>query len=162
MISLNKKRQSGFTIVELLIVIVVIGILAAIVITTYAGIQSKGRNTKRTTDIGAIQQKLEAYYAENGNYPSLANMNDFSSGGFFQTSMKGLDQAALYDPSAADKSAANPLKATPAKNVYAYAPTNDSGASCESDATTCTKYTLTGTYEGQVDGKSTIVKTNLN
>ena len=37
-----KKRQSGFTIVELLIVIVVIGILAALVITTFSGIQQKG------------------------------------------------------------------------------------------------------------------------
>jgi prepilin-type N-terminal cleavage/methylation domain-containing protein len=164
MISLNKKhgkRQSGFTIVELLIVIVVIGILAAIVITTYAGIQSKGRNTKRTTDIVAIQSKLEAYYAENGNYPSLGNMNDSS---WLATNMKGLDTAALYDPSAASKTAANPLVTTPAAKVYAYAPVTSAtpGASCEADATTCAAYTLTATYEGNVNGSPTVVKKNLN
>jgi prepilin-type N-terminal cleavage/methylation domain-containing protein len=54
MISL-KKRNQGFTIVELLIVIVVIAILALLVITTYSGIQQKARNSKRSTDIQAIQ-----------------------------------------------------------------------------------------------------------
>ncbi|MEO8863266.1 MAG: prepilin-type N-terminal cleavage/methylation domain-containing protein, partial [Candidatus Saccharimonadales bacterium] len=46
-----KVKQQGFTIVELLIVIVVIGILAALVITTFTGIQQKGRDTERTTDL---------------------------------------------------------------------------------------------------------------
>ena len=50
MISL-KKRNQGFTIVELLIVIVVIGILALLVITTYSGIQQKARNSKRQADL---------------------------------------------------------------------------------------------------------------
>ena len=42
MLSLKKLKNQGFTIVELLIVIVVIGILATLVITTYNGVQSKG------------------------------------------------------------------------------------------------------------------------
>ena len=75
MISL-KKRERGFTIVELLIVIVVIGILALLVITTYSGIQAKARNAKRQTDIQAIQTQLEAFFSQNGYYPSLSDMND--------------------------------------------------------------------------------------
>jgi prepilin-type N-terminal cleavage/methylation domain-containing protein len=50
MISLKNKASKGFTIVELLIVIVVIGILAALVVTTYNGIQQKARDTERKTD----------------------------------------------------------------------------------------------------------------
>ena len=91
MTSLNKK-QRGFTIVELLIVIVVIGILAALVITTYSGIQQKGRDTERQTDIKAIHGQLEAYYAQNGHYPTLANVNDST---FRGANMKGLDADAL-------------------------------------------------------------------
>jgi prepilin-type N-terminal cleavage/methylation domain-containing protein len=72
MSSFQKTAQKGFTIVELLIVIVVIGILAALVITTYNGIQQKGRNTERTTDLKAVQGQLEAYYASNGRYPAVA------------------------------------------------------------------------------------------
>ena len=62
----NKRDQKGFTIVELLIVIVVIGILAALVVTTYAGIQSKARDSKRQTDIQSLQTQIEAFYANKG------------------------------------------------------------------------------------------------
>ena len=53
MISL-KSKQKGFTIVELLIVIVVIGILVALVVTTFSGIQRRARDTERQTDIKAV------------------------------------------------------------------------------------------------------------
>src|SRR5581483_10159781 len=87
--------RGGFTIVELLIVIVVIGILAALVIVTYNGIQQKARDTERKTDIKAVQGQLEAYWANNAKYPTLANLNDAT---FRQANMKGLDPAALADP----------------------------------------------------------------
>lgn len=162
MISL-KKRQDGFTIVELLIVIVVIGILAAIVITTYSGIQSKGRNTKRTTDVTSIQNKIEAYNADNrGYYPTRADLNNATFLADKTDGLGGFDKQALYDPTAPDKNAANPLVANAGRGVYAYNPTTADGASCEADRTTCVKYTLTATYEGQVNGETTVVKTNLN
>lgn len=156
MISL-KKRNQGFTIVELLIVIVVIGILALLVITTYSGIQSKARNSQRQTDVASIQTQLEAFYSQNGYYPSLANMNSDS---WRQTNMKSLDDESLIDPS--NTTASKTLIAAPAARSYAYAVTNSSGASCESDATTCAQYTLTATYEGTVNGSSTYVKKNLD
>jgi prepilin-type N-terminal cleavage/methylation domain-containing protein len=62
-------RTHGFTIVELLIVIVVIGILAAITIVAYNGIQSRARDTQRLTDVSNIMKMLEAYKAQNGAYP---------------------------------------------------------------------------------------------
>src|SRR3954463_7168105 len=95
MISLKNKASKGFTIVELLIVIVVIGILAALVVTTYNGIQEKARDTERKTDLNALHSHAEAYQAENAKYPSLAEFNDST---FRATSMKGLDAAALQDP----------------------------------------------------------------
>src|SRR6185436_8134483 len=94
MVSLQRKQQ-GFTIVELLIVIVVIGILAALVITTFTGIQAKARDTERQTDIKALHGQVEAYYAQNGKYPTLGNMND---GSWRTSNMKGLDGEALKDP----------------------------------------------------------------
>jgi prepilin-type N-terminal cleavage/methylation domain-containing protein len=95
MISLKKARSSGFTIVELLIVIVVIGILAALVIVTYNGIQQKARDTERKTDIKALQGHLEAYWADNAKYPTLANANDTT---FRTNNFKGLDGSAFADP----------------------------------------------------------------
>lgn len=59
----------GFTIVELLIVIVVIAILAAISIVAYNGIQERARNSQRESDVKVIVKALEMYYIDNGQYP---------------------------------------------------------------------------------------------
>lgn len=64
-----KKSKSGFTIVELLIVIVIVAILAAITITAYNGIQQRARNTQRQSDLSQIAKLLELYYVDNGAYP---------------------------------------------------------------------------------------------
>lgn len=72
------KKQTGFTIVELLIVIVVIGILAAITIVAYNGIQQKGRDVKRTSDATNIKKLLEIYKADTGTYPSVCGGGDNS------------------------------------------------------------------------------------
>lgn len=156
MISLRKRNQ-GFTIVELLIVIVVIGILALLVITTYSGIQAKARNSQRQTDIASIQTQLEAFFSQNGYYPSLADMNSSS---WRNTNMRSLEDESLTDPS--NPTASRTLVSAPAARSYAYAVTNSSGGSCESDDTTCAQYTLTATYEGTVNGASTYVKRNLD
>lgn len=60
------RTSPAFTIVELLIVIVVIGILAAISIVAYNGIQSRARDTQRVTDMANIKKALLAYNAVHG------------------------------------------------------------------------------------------------
>ena len=62
-------RRSGFTIVELLIVIVVIAILAAISVVAYNGIQQRARDSDRKTGITNLAKALELYYIDNGQYP---------------------------------------------------------------------------------------------
>lgn len=65
-----KRKKSGFTIVELLIVIVVIGILAAITIVAYNGIQTRAENTKTINGVAAYAKAFALYAAEKGTYPS--------------------------------------------------------------------------------------------
>lgn len=66
-----KQAGRGFTIVELLIVVVVIAILAAITIVAYNGIQTRSRDSARDTAVRTMQQALEMYSAENGGlYPN--------------------------------------------------------------------------------------------
>lgn len=137
MISLN-KRQSGFTIVELLIVIVVIGILATLVIVTFSGIQQKARDTKRKTDINAIDSHVEAYYANGGNYPTLAAVNDAT---WRSTNMKGLDPNALQDPKGSTQALADGASTA---SQYGYAGTGCSGSAITD---TCTGFTLEATLE---------------
>jgi len=59
-------KQKGFTIVELLIVIVVIAILAAISIVAYNGIQQRGRDARRASDIGNIEKAIRRWSIETG------------------------------------------------------------------------------------------------
>lgn len=66
----SKTLKNGFTIVELLIVVVVIAILAAITIVAYNGIQSKARDAQRLEAVRSIQKSLELYKIENGSCPT--------------------------------------------------------------------------------------------
>lgn len=62
-------RNSGFTIVELLIVIVVIAILAVITIVAYNGIQTRAENAKTISAVQAYKKALLQYATEKGSYP---------------------------------------------------------------------------------------------
>lgn len=92
------KKQTGFTIVELLIVIVVIGILAAITIVAYNGIQAKAKLSSKLSDVKAMQQKLELYRVEYGNYPDtddtgVRTVIDFGTGITGKIVTEGSDMA---------------------------------------------------------------------
>ncbi len=86
-----RKQESGFTIVELLIVIVVIGILAALVLNTFQGVQARARDTERTTDINALHTQFEVYFNDNGFYPTFAVAS-------VPANFPGLDEEAVNDP----------------------------------------------------------------
>ncbi len=148
----KRNGQLGFTIVELLIVIIVIGILAALVITTFTGVQQKARDTERQTDIKAIHGQVEAYYAQNGKYPTLTNLNDST---WVAANLKGLDKEATKDP----KGSGYTFAASAAANQYAYGVTAADGTTaCDNTTTDCSKYTLTASLEGG----GTYTKKSLN
>ncbi|MCY1358761.1 type II secretion system protein G [compost metagenome] len=70
------KADKGFTIVELLIVIVIIGILAAITIVAYNGIQNRGKLSAAQATANSAIKKAEAYNAVNSSYPTTAAQFD--------------------------------------------------------------------------------------
>jgi prepilin-type N-terminal cleavage/methylation domain-containing protein len=74
-----KQYARGFTIVELLIVIIVIGILASISVVTYRGSQERAQYAKAQTDLKNINDALTVYKAQNGRYPDSYS----ATGNFF-------------------------------------------------------------------------------
>ena len=65
----NQALPRGFTIVELLIVITVIGILAAIVTVAYRGISNRANDTAVQSDLKSLARKMELYKVDNDRYP---------------------------------------------------------------------------------------------
>jgi len=63
------KNKQGFTIVELLIVIVVIGILAAITIVSFNGVTGRANDTAVQSDLETMGKKLQLYYVDKGAFP---------------------------------------------------------------------------------------------
>ena len=62
-------RIYGFTVVELLVVIVAIGVLASISVGQFNQSQERGRDSQRTTAVDAIKSQLEEYHQDRGSYP---------------------------------------------------------------------------------------------
>ena len=75
-----QTKQAGFTIVELLIVIVVIGILAAITIVSYNGIQGKANDAAVQSDLRSFGTKITEFIVVNGRLP-VPGMTDFGTMG---------------------------------------------------------------------------------
>jgi prepilin-type N-terminal cleavage/methylation domain-containing protein len=69
------KRQwaskRGFTIIELIVAMVVIGIIAGIVVIGYGSIQRQARDAERTSHMTQIKVALQKYYADNSTYPDV-------------------------------------------------------------------------------------------
>ncbi len=68
---MRTQQKKGFTLVELLIVIAIIGLLATLAIVSLTAAQQRARDTKRVADLKAIQTSLELYWNENASYPAL-------------------------------------------------------------------------------------------
>ena len=65
-----RKRQDGFTLIEVMVVIVILGIMAALVVPNLVGRQDQAQVTAARSDIAAIGNALDLYRLDNNTYPS--------------------------------------------------------------------------------------------
>ncbi|HSW66911.1 MAG TPA: type II secretion system protein [Bacillota bacterium] len=147
----RSSRQSGFTIIELLVVIVIACILTALVVLTYSGVQAKNRNSDRQQAIDTVKGQLESYYASTNTYPTFTQLNDAT---WRAQNLKHLPSGILKDPrwNKANKNCTTAEKPTtstkPAANCYGYQVTATDGSACDNQKVPCAHYTLTAMLEG--------------
>lgn len=160
----NMRRNyyaKGFTIIELFVVIVILGILAALVALTYSGVQAKNRNAERQAEIDSVKGQLEGYYAQTNTYPTFTNLHDAE---WRAKNLPHLKTSALEDPrwdknvAACTAGDAVTVASQPMPNCYSYQVTASDGSPCDNGKTPCAHYTLTASLEG---GEK-YVKSSLN
>ncbi|MHB8783823.1 MAG: type IV pilin protein [Desulfobacteria bacterium] len=74
------QSKKGFTLIELMIVVAIIGILAAIAIPNFLKFQAKSKMSEAKTNLGAIYTGQIAYFGEQNSYGSFASINWSPSG----------------------------------------------------------------------------------
>ncbi|MCR4328088.1 MAG: prepilin-type N-terminal cleavage/methylation domain-containing protein [Patescibacteria group bacterium] len=65
--------RGGFTLIEILIVVAIIGILASVILVGLGPTQRAGRDARRVADLKSVQTGLELYFQKNGEYPAAAS-----------------------------------------------------------------------------------------
>ena len=146
---MNTQRQ-GFTIVELMIVIIVIGILTTITMVGISRFQADARDARRSTSITTIAEALEKYYDQNGEYPNCAAIGATANTVSTDT-LKGISTSALIAPQA-PSGTANSLSCTVTAttngtDVFQYI--GDGTSPCTNSTGACLRYSLRYKSEGQ-------------
>lgn len=88
------KKQDGFTLIEVMIVVVIIGILAAIAVPNYIDYVTRSRIAEAIGPLGSLQTKMEQFYQDNAQYDGGCPTADFKSGSF---TIKCITDAASRD-----------------------------------------------------------------
>jgi len=64
------RGEDGFTLIEIMVVILIIGLLALMVVPRLRGVADRAKRTKAQADIQELKQALDRYYLDNGSYPT--------------------------------------------------------------------------------------------
>jgi general secretion pathway protein G len=79
----QKEKKSGFTLIEMLVVIAIIGLLSSTILIGLSSARARARDAKRIADMKQIQNGLEAYHSDSGVYPDEE---------YFYNTMQGIPQ----------------------------------------------------------------------
>jgi prepilin-type N-terminal cleavage/methylation domain-containing protein len=77
----KQKNEKGFTMIELIIVVAIMGIIGAVLVPMFGNMSTKARLTSDITSVKTLQRQLDVFRAETGEYPAgFAALNDTAVG----------------------------------------------------------------------------------
>ncbi len=135
----NFKFQKGFTLVELLIVVAIIGVLSTLLTANFIGVRQRSRDAHRKSDLRQIQSGLELYRADEGSYPTSSSFPDCGA------SLTNTDGSSVYiQKIACDPSGFSYTYSSNDGTIYSIIACLENSNDSEKDATTdssCTSIT---------------------
>jgi prepilin-type N-terminal cleavage/methylation domain-containing protein len=139
--------QRGFTLIEMLTVLAIIGLLSSVGYISYESVQLSARDTKRVSDIKQLQTALELYFETHSSYPSDGTPGDDGQLiGFPETRVLS-DVGFSAEQHGTVYMLTVPKNPQPGGTEYVYRSLSAKGANCHS-ARTCETYALLFTLEG--------------
>ncbi len=159
-IKIVKTSQLGFSIIELMVVIIILGILFTFVANNLNGTRDMARDSERQADVSTIARKIEDWYSGpgQGSYPSTNEIDGNEA--WVRANLQGIDPEALYAPGTSTYSLIKALNAAkgindivpaPMINEYVYQPLKAGGGLCTDIADKCRSFTLF--YRTEVDNQ---------
>lgn len=73
------ENRKGFTLIEILIVVAIIGLLTSIILVGLGAFRTRGRDARRIADLRETQNGLELYYTKNQRYPAITGADTWAS-----------------------------------------------------------------------------------
>ena len=87
---MNSRKDRGFTLVEIMVVVVILGMLATLVLPNVLGSQATAQDRKAKADLAAIHSTVKLYFIENGSVPTLEELIEEDDKG--QAFLEGYDE----------------------------------------------------------------------
>ncbi|MBN1585068.1 prepilin-type N-terminal cleavage/methylation domain-containing protein [Candidatus Uhrbacteria bacterium] len=144
------QPRGGFTLIEMLTVVSLIGVLSSIAVVSYQSARSTSRDIKRMADMKGLQVALDMFYGENGYYPSDGQ------GGQAGTTLETKRDISLSDAGFGDSPYGRvymsriPVNAVPGGIPYTYRSLAGDGGDCDSGR--CASYAIIFGLEKDRDG----------
>jgi prepilin-type N-terminal cleavage/methylation domain-containing protein len=152
-------RTRGFTIVEIIVTITIMGILLTLAVVGVGATQQQARDNERVADVEAFAAHLESFYRTGKD--SNSRLNRYPSTGLIDsgvssitTNLRDIDLKSVMAPGVTDPlvtlkiASTNSLSQTPTKDEYIYQPLQGDGTLCTGSSQDCRKYYIYYFLEG--------------